>query len=146
VTTPLYRHALDEIRRERCAVLVTIVFVCLAVLVLGCAAGLTRAAHYADKSMAVVDVVANKGARIYQEATIAAINLCRAELGQTSTPEAREACLRKRGFAPDQIAKVREAYEALARAYDNIAVALEEIREAAPVLEQGDADAKEALQ
>ena len=145
MTTPLYRHAVDEIRRERNFAIVTAVVVFLLFIALGCASTLSDATRYADKSMAVVDVIANKGARLYQEATLAAINVCRAELGDTSTPEKREACLRRKGFAPDQVAQVREAYEALARAYDDIASALDEIREAAPVLEQSDEAAEEAL-
>jgi len=142
--TTLYRHAADEIRHEKIAALLTIVVVFVVVTMLACASTLSDATRFADKSMAIVDVVANQGARTYREATIVAINLCRAELGDTSTPESREACLRRRGFAPDQIEKVREAYEALARAYDSIAAALAEIREATPALEQGDAAAQGA--
>ncbi len=103
----------------------------------GCAGDLSDATRYADKAMAIVDVVANKGARGYQSATVVAVNGCRIDLGDSSTPEQREACLRRKGFAPDQIEKVREGYEALARAYDEIATALEEIRAATPALEQG---------
>lgn len=144
---PIFQHAFAENRlRERIASLLTVAVLVILVFMLACASTLSDATRYADKSMAVVDVVANKGARVYREATVAAINLCRAELGDASTPEQREACLRRRGFAPDQIAKVREAYEALARAYDNIAAALAEIREATPALEQGEAAAQEALQ
>jgi len=133
----------QRFRRDRVIVsLVAMEFAIALCASTSCAGTLSDATRYADKSMAIVDVVANQGARAYQEATIAAVNLCRAEIGDTSTPESREACLRRKGFAPEQIEQVREAYEALARAYDNIATALEEIREATPALERGDAAAK----
>lgn len=139
--TPIDRAAIAAIRHHehtRVMAVATWFGIFGLLTVFGCAKTLSDAVHYADKSMAIVDVVANEGARTYREATLVAINACRVELGDASTPEAREACLRRKGFAPDQIEQVREAYEALARAYDQIADALDEIREATPALEQAE--------
>jgi hypothetical protein len=139
--TPIDRAAIAAIRHYehvRVMAIATWFGIFGLVTLVGCAQTLSDATRYADKSMAIVDVAANEGARAYRDATLEAINVCRAELGDASTPEAREACLSRKGFAPDQIGQVREAFEALARAYDEIATALEEIREATPALEQAE--------
>lgn len=109
----------------------------LLVLLSGCAtADLSKAASYADKAMAIVDVAANKQAVAYKEAVAMGVSLCRADLGDNSTPEQRERCLQGYGFAPDQIAEIEEAYKNLAIAYDAIAEALEIIRESGPIIER----------
>lgn len=146
--TPIDRAAVVEIERIRSARAralawpLAVVFGICGLLSVACAQTLSDATRYADKSMAIVNVVANESGRAYRDATLVAINLCRAELGDDSTPEQREACLSRRGFAPDQVAKAREAFEALARAYDEIAAALEEIRAATPALEAAENSAR----
>lgn len=109
----------------------------------GCAtADLSKAASYADKAMAIVDVAANKQAAAYKEAVSVAVALCRADMGDNSTPEQRERCLQGYGFSPDQIGEIEEAYRNLAIAYDAIAEALEIIRESAPLIERANAAVK----
>jgi hypothetical protein len=111
-------------------------------LTLGCAPNLSKATSYADKALAIVHVAAEQGAREYQQAVSVAVSICRAQLGEHSTPESRETCLGRLGFAPGQIKQIEAAYENLAMAYDAIAEALELVRQARPALE----DAERAVQ
>ena len=113
----------------------------LALSLIGCAPRLGQAIAYTNKGMAVLDVAITETTEIHADATRIAIRNC-ANVIKDGTEEQRTTCLRKQGFSSAQIGKLEEALILISDAYDTLAVALDAMKKALPVIDEALSNAR----
>ena len=71
-------------------------------------------------TLAGLDIAVDKSADLHRTGLNAAVEVCRASLGATSTPEQRTTCLHQFLLAPDDIDEVEEILRTTSLTYDQL--------------------------
>lgn len=107
-------------------------------LVVGCGhVDLAKATATSSKAISDLGKAATVAATAHHEGAKAVIEICRAQVGADATSDAREACVSRHGYNPDDVAKFEAAIAKAKELADTTQRVLDELEAALPYIEKG---------